>query len=332
VVERKNHNLRAGSSILPSATMSSGGGAIPHSINLTMTARDWAMLLALSILWGASFPFVAVAVAELPPLTITVVRLGLAALILAAVMASQGVSVPRGAWRPLGVMGLINNALPLTLIAYAISLVPSGVAAIFNATVPLFAVLVAHLCTDDEKLTAERVAGVVIGFAGVVVMSGGSSDDWIAQAALMTAAWLYAMAAVYGRRFKVMGVPPMATATGMLTTSTVMLLPVALVVDQPWTLPMPSVAVISSLLGLALLATALAFILYFKILASAGATNLLLVTFLIPVSAVIFGVGLLGEQLQAKHITGIALIGLGLATIDGRLIAYVYHRVLRSRS
>jgi drug/metabolite transporter (DMT)-like permease len=284
------------------------------------------MLVALSILWGGSFLFVAVAVKELPPLTITVVRLGLAALVLAAVMRFLGIAMPRQphVWSALVGMGLLNNALPLVLIAYGISLVPSGVASIFNATTPLLGVLVAHVLTDDEKITPARLAGVLVGFAGVAVMIGTGASlhvDRVAQAAFLTAALLYAFAGVYGRRFKVMDVAPLATATGMLTTSTIMLLPVMLIVDRPWTLAAPGVTATASVVGLALLATALAFILYFRILAAAGATNLLLVTFLIPVSAIVLGAALLGERLEPKHFSGMALIGLGLAVIDGRPLA-----------
>jgi drug/metabolite transporter (DMT)-like permease len=298
------------------------------AIKAVMGPREWAMLVALSMLWGGSFLFVGVAVRELPPLTLVVLRVGLAALALAAVMRVTGVAVPREprVWAALVGMGLLNNALPFTLIAWGQSHVASGVSSIFNATTPLFGVLVAHAWTSDEKITPGRLAGVVVGFAGVAIMMGGGAlrglgVQGIAQAAFLAAAFLYAIATVYGRRFKAMGVAPLATATGMLTASTLMLLPVMLIVDRPWTLPPPSFAAIASVLGLALLATALAFILYFRVLASAGATNLMLVTFLIPVSAILLGVTVLGERLEPKHVAGMALIGLGLAAIDGRPLA-----------
>jgi len=230
----------------------------------------------------------------------------------------------------------LNNALPFTLIAWGISHVPSGVASIFNATTPLFGVLVAHAWTSDEKITPSRLAGVIVGFAGVVVMMGGGllrglGVEGIAQAAFLTAAVLYAIATVYGRRFKAMGVEPLATAVGMLTASTIMLVPIMLIVDRPWTLTAPSLAGTASVVGLALLATALGFILYFRILAVAGATNLLLLTFLIPVSAIALGATLLGEHLESKHFAGMALIGLGLATIDGRPLAATRRLVSGSR-
>ncbi len=200
----------------------------------------------------------------------------------------------------------------------------SGVASILNATTPLFTVIVAHFLTSDEKMTGSRLLGVAMGFAGVIVMIGGDSLhglglDLLAPLACLGAGLSFAFAGVYGRRFKALGVTPMATATGQVTASSLMLLPVMLLVDQPWTLPMPSTAALGALVGVAVLSTALAYILYFRILATAGATNLLLVTFLLPVSAILLGVGLLDEILLPKHLTGMALIGMALAAIDGRL-------------
>jgi drug/metabolite transporter (DMT)-like permease len=312
-----------------------------HSpIKAAMGAREWAMLVTLSVLWGGSFLFVGVAVRELPPLTIVVLRVGLAALALVAMLRVMGIAMPRErrVWAAFFAMGLLNNAVPFTLIAWGQGHVASGVASIFNATTPLFGVLVAHVWTSDEKVTPGRLAGVIIGFAGVAVMMGGSGALFptgvqaMAQAAFLVAALLYALGGVYGRRFKVMGVELLATAAGMLTASSLMLLPVMLVIDRPWDLPAPSLATIASILGLALLATALAFILYFRILASAGATNLLLVTFLIPVSAIVLGATLLGERLEPKHFGGMALIGLGLAAIDGRPLTAARRLLTGSRA
>jgi len=137
--------------------------------------------------------------------------------------------------------------------------------------------------------------------------------------ACLGAALAYAFAGVFGRRFRALGITPLATATGQVTASSLMLLPIMLFIDQPWTLAMPSIGTIGALIGLAGLSTALAYIIYFRLLATAGATNLLLVTLLIPVSAILLGVLILGEIMDAKHFAGMALIGLGLAAIDGRL-------------
>ena len=128
----------------------------------------------------------------------------------------------------------------------------------------------------------------------------------------------YAFAGIFGRRFRAMGIAPMATATGQLVASSVLLVPVMLVIDRPWLLPVPSMKAIGALIAMATLSTALAYVLYFRILATAGATNLLLVTFLIPGSAILLGVAFLSETLQPRHIAGMAMIGIGLAAIDGR--------------
>jgi len=221
-------------------------------------------------------------------------------------------------------MGFLNNLVPFSLIVWGQTQIGSGLASILNATTPLFGVVVAHVLTRDEKMTGHRLAGVVLGFAGVVVMLGPAAlrtvgSDIAAQLACLAAAFSYALAGVFGRRFRRMGVAPMATATGQVTASTAMLVPLALLVDRPWTLAMPGPATWGAILGIAALSTALAYVLYFRILATAGATNILLVTFLVPVSAIILGSLVLGEVLELQHLAGMALIGTGLAAIDGRL-------------
>ncbi len=290
-----------------------------------MTAADWGLLGLLSLLWGGSFFFNQVAVAELPPLTVVAARVVLAAAVLWAVLRARGEAAPRtpAALVAFAGMGVLNNAIPFTLIVWGQTQIASGVAAILNASTPLFTVLLAHVLTRDERLTPARVAGVVVGFLGVAVMMGGaalggSGAAVAAQAACIVAAASYACATLWGRRFRALGVPPLATAAGQLTASTLLLAPLALIVDRPWSLPAPGPAALASLVGVALLSTALAYVLFFRILARAGATNLSLVTFLIPVSAILLGVVVLGETLLPRHLAGMALIGLGLAAIDGR--------------
>jgi drug/metabolite transporter (DMT)-like permease len=299
-------------------------------VNRTMTATEWAMLLTMSVLWGGSFFFVGIAVNELPPLTIVLLRVGLAAAMLGVVLRLLGLHLPRAraAWLAFFGMGLLNNVIPFCLIVWGQTQIASGLAAILNAATPLFTVVVAHILTEDEKITRNRLAGVLIGLAGVVVTIGPSAlrhigTGVLAQLAVLGAALSYAFAAVFGRRFARMGIVPMATASGQVTASMTMLLPLALLVERPWTLPMPGTVTIAAILGLAALSTALGYVLYFRILASAGATNLLLVTFLIPVSAILLGALVLGERLSAQHFLGMALIGAGLATIDGRLLRSV---------
>ena len=296
------------------------------AINKSMTPLEWGMVITLSILWGGSFFFNGVVVRELPTFTVVVGRVILGAAALLIVMRFMGLRMPkeRAIWQAFFGMGFLNNVVPFTLIVWGQAHVASGVASILNATTPLFTVIVAHFLTSDEKMTGSRLLGVAMGFAGVIVMIGGDSLhglslDLLAPLACLGAGLSFAFAGVYGRRFKALGVTPMATATGQVTASSLMLLPVMLLVDQPWTLPVPSEAALGALVGVAVLSTALAYILYFRILATAGATNLLLVTFLLPVSAILLGVGLLDEILLPKHLTGMALIGMALAAIDGRL-------------
>jgi drug/metabolite transporter (DMT)-like permease len=239
-------------------------------------------------------------------------------------------------------MGFLNNALPFTLFVWSQTHIASGLASILNATTPLFTVIVAHAFTQDERMTGNRLAGVLIGFVGVTVMIGpralssllasapaadGSSAAVLAELACLAAALSYAFAGVFGRRFKRLGVAPLQTATGQVTASTVLLAPVALIAEHPWALPMPSAAAVSAILGIAALSTALAYVLYFRILATAGATNLLLVTFLIPVSAMLLGTLVLRETITPIQLIGMALIGLGLAAIDGRALAQAKARM-----
>lgn len=296
------------------------------TVQKQMNAREWAMLFILSLLWGGSFFFVGIAVKELPPLTIVTLRVSIAALALLAICRAMGYR-PRqtpGVLRSFFTMGLLNNIIPFSLIVWGQTHIASGVASILNATTPLFTVIVAHMLTSDEKLSINKLAGVIIGFAGVATMIGpaalmGESSSLWGQLAILAAAVSYAFAGIYGRRFKAMGVPPLVTATGQISASSLMLIPVALIIEQPWTLPLPSAAAWGALLGIALLSTALAYLIFFRILSSAGATNLALVTFLIPVSAILLGSLVLGEQLAGKHVMGMAMIAGGLLAIDGRL-------------
>jgi drug/metabolite transporter (DMT)-like permease len=287
-----------------------------------MTRSDWLRLLTLSLLWGGSFFFVEVALRGLPPLSIVWCRVALGAVILVVAMRAMGVGLPgRAAWPALLVMGFLNNAVPFTLFVVAQGQITGSLAAILNATTPLFTVVVAHLATADERLTVAKVAGLGLGFAGVVVMMGGAAltGDGAAKIACLLAAFSYALAGVWGRRFRRMGVPPLATAFGQVAASSMLLLPVWLVVDRPWALPLPNAEVWAAVIGIAALSTALAYLLYFRLLASAGATHLLLVTFLIPVSATLLGVVLLEERLAGQHLAGFGLIAAGLVAMDGRV-------------
>jgi drug/metabolite transporter (DMT)-like permease len=291
-----------------------------------MGGREWAMLLVLAVIWGGSFFFNSVGLRELPSLTLVWLRVAVAAATLLLVLRLLGQRMPwdRHVWAAFAGMGLLNNVLPFVLIVWGQHSIASGLASILNATTPLFGVLVAQLLTPDEKLTPFKAAGVAVGFTGVAVMIGadalgGMGTGVLAQVACLAGALSYAFAGIFGRRFRSMGVTPLATAAGQVSASSLILLPVMLLVDRPWALAMPHSASWGAVLGVGILSTALAYVLYFRILAAAGATNLLLVTFLMPVSAILLGALVLGEALQPRHFIGMALIGGGLAFIDGRM-------------
>jgi drug/metabolite transporter (DMT)-like permease len=300
---------------------------IAEDVAKRMDARSWALLLALSVLWGGSFFFVGVAVREMPPLAIVFARVALAAAALHLVLAMQGraLRLDGTRWRAVFGMALLNNVVPFVLFVWGQAQIASGVAAILNATTPLFGAVLAHFLTRDEKLTRAKAFGIAAGFGGVVAMMGPTLGDMAAaplwaQLACLGAAFSYAVSGIYGRRFKALGLAPLEIATGQVTASSALLLLPMLLIDRPFELALPSAAAMLAVAGLALLSTALAYILFFRILAAAGATNLLLVTFLIPVTAIALGAAFLGEALALHHFVGMALIGVGLAAIDGRLL------------
>lgn len=291
-----------------------------------MRGTDWLWLWTLSLLWGGSFLFVELALAGLPPLTVVWGRVGLAALILwGVVRLRRAEGPPPKTWPALLVMGLLNNAVPFTLFALAQGQISGALASVLNATTPIFTVLVAHLATADERLGPARALGVGFGFAGVVVMlaDGDMVGTRLALLACLGAAFSYGLASVWGRRFRAAGLSPLTTAAGQVTASSLLLLPVWLLVDQPWTLGWPGTGPLLAVLGLATLSTAVAYLIFFRVLASAGATAISLVTFLIPISATGLGWLVLGETLEPQQIAGLVLVLLGLAVIDGRLMVKI---------
>jgi drug/metabolite transporter (DMT)-like permease len=292
-----------------------------------MSWRVWIWLLSLSVLWGGSFFFAKVATGELRPLSVVFGRVALAAIALNIVLIATRRTLFRRTtpWSAHLTMGLLNNLVPFSLIFWGQTHIAVGLASILNATTPLFTLVVAHFLTPDERMTGAKSSALLIGLAGVALLLGPDillqpdANIW-GEVACLGAALSYAFAGIYGRRFKTMGITPMEAASGQVTASALLILPIMLIVDQPWTLPAsPSLAVWAALLALALFSTALAYVLYFRILAVAGATNLLLVTFLIPPIAILLGAAFLGERLALRHFEGMALIGVGLALIDGRI-------------
>ena len=291
-----------------------------------MSTRVWIWLLSLSVLWGGSFFFAKVALAELQPLTVVFCRVAFAALALNVVLVIAGRPLFRRGtpWRSFAAMGALNNLVPFGLIFWGQTQIASGLASILNATTPLFSLLVVHYIARDERIGGLKFGALLLGLGGVAALMGAraitAAPDIAGQLACLGAALSYAFAGVYGRRFGRMGVAPLDAAAGQVTASAMLILPIMLMVDRPWELPaLPSFSTWCALAGLALLSTALAYVLYFRILAVAGPTNLLLVTFLIPVTAIGLGALFLGERLQPQQFAGMVLIGLALALLDGRL-------------
>ena len=298
--------------------------------NRVMGGREWLLLVALSVLWGGSFFFSEVALDELRPLTVVLGRVGFAAVALVAFVYLTGRRMPGSPalWGAFLVMGAMNNLIPFSLIVWGQVTIDSGFAAILNATTPLFTVLLAHVLTRDERMTGNRLIGVLLGLGGVAALVGpdvlgGLGAQGLAQLAVLGAAFSYACAGIYGRRFR--DLPPAVAAAGMVYGTAIMILPLALVLERPWN-SSPGMVTWGAVLGLSLLSTALAYLIYFRILAAAGATNLLLVTFLIPVSALFLGVAVLGERPDWPAFAGLTLIFAGLAAVDGRLFSVVRRR------
>ncbi len=289
-----------------------------------MGAFEWVLLIALAGVWGSSFFFNKVALRELPPFTLVWVRSMLAAVFLYLIvrLAGQSMKLPFAVWKNFALIGVMNSLIPFTLISYGQTQIASGLASILNATTPLFTVLVAHYATRDERMSVPKLIGIAFGIAGVAVMVGidalsGLGLHVLAQVAILFAALSYACASIVSRRLS--GLPPMVAATGPMVTCAFVMAPFALVIDHPWNLAMPGAITWGAMLGLVVFCTAISYYLYFRILAVAGATNLMLVTFLIPVSALLLGMLVLDEIIEARQFGGMALICVGLAAIDGRI-------------
>jgi drug/metabolite transporter (DMT)-like permease len=296
-------------------------------IRTQMDKGDWTILVTLAVIWGGAFLFIGVAVRHVPPLTYVWLRLTIAAIAmwLFLKVRRQPLGLPRRVWGSILLLALLNNALPFTLFGWGQTHIASGLAAILNATTPIWGVIVAHFLTRDERMTPRKIAGVLLGVGGVVTMIGPTllaniGTDAVAQLACITASFSYALAAVWARRFKRLGLSPMSVTTGQLTAGAAIMLPMALIVDQPWTRAFPPLSAWGAIVALALMCTAFGYVLYFKLIDSAGATNALLVTLLVPPVAILLGSVFLGEVLAPQDFAGLALIALGLAAIDGRLL------------
>ena len=289
----------------------------------SIDSRDWALLILLSILWGGSFFFNGIIVREVPPFTAVLLRVSVAALLLVPLLRIYGIAWPRGVsgWTPFFAIGLFNNVLPFSLIVTGQTYVPSGLASILNATTPLFTVMV-MIAAGEEALQPRRVVGVLIGLIGVVILRGNAAGFGTGQSIgillCLAGAFSYGLAALVARRLPP-AAQPLGTATFQMLASAAMMLPVAAVHDRLWRLPFPGAPTWLAVIGLAVLSTALAYIVFFQILRRSGATNVMLVTLLIPITAIVLGYLVLGEPISVREIAGAVVIGSALLLIDGRL-------------
>jgi drug/metabolite transporter (DMT)-like permease len=293
--------------------------------------RDWSLLALLSVLWGGSFFFNGVVLRELPPLTLVLLRVALAALILLPLLRAYRLPFPKGipGWRPFFAVALFNNVLPFSLIVIGQTTIPSGLASILNATTPLFTVVVMAVA-GEENLIVRRVAGVIVGLIGVVILRGGAlelgSGQGIGILLCLAAACSYGIAALLARR-TLANSPPPATATFQLMASSLMMAVIAGLIERPWQLPMPGITTWFAVAGLAALSTALAYIVFFQVLRRSGATNVMLVTLLVPVTAILLGAFVLGEHISWREIFGALVIGSALLLIDGRVLRLFRRRI-----
>lgn len=289
-----------------------------------MNARDWTRLLLLGVIWGGSFFCVHIAVAEIAPLKLVMFRVLIAGAALQLFLLARGPSfrlaLPHAG--TLFVLAILNNVIPFTLICLGQTEIGAGLASVLNATTPFWTLVLANFLTSDEKLNWNKLAGTALGLAGTAVMVGpgivaGLGGPVWAKFALVGASASYALALIVARRLK--GVPPAIIATGQLTASSIIMVPLVLMVYGTSGLFAASTDAWLATFALALVATAFAYILFFKLVASAGATNTSLVTLMVPASAMLLSVSFLGERLEMFELAGMALVALGLVTIDGRL-------------
>lgn len=305
------------------------GGGWMSAMPGPMTPRLWGMLVLLSAIWGASFFLAAVALAGFPPLTIVLGRVAIAAVVLALLCHALGLGLPRGraAWLAVAGMGLLNNAVPFALIIAGQQFIPSGLAAVVNAATPVFGVLAAHALTRDEPATAAKLAGAATGLLGVAILAGpaafatGGAAELLGILLCLGACLSYGLSGVWSRRIKQAGLAPIPAAAGQCIASTLIVLPLVILFDQPWTLAAPPIEAALALVAFGLGPTALAYVLFYRVLAQAGATNTMLVTLLVPVTALLLGTLVLHEVLAPRHFAGMAVIALGLLVIDGRILA-----------
>ena len=285
------------------------------------TKLGW--LLFLALLWGPSFLFIKVAVAEIPPVTMVLIRVGLGGLLLYGMLRLQNGRLPRDrqVWKHLAIIGLIHNAIPFVLFSWGEQYIDSALASILNGTTPLFTIFLAHFFTESDRLTRPKMVGAAIGFGGLILLSLPSLGDGLLTTtlgllALTVASIMYAVAIVYTRN-NLRGLPRLVAPTGQMLMATIYLLPVALLVERPFSLPMPSLTSWGAVLMLAVFGTAIAFWVYYQLMEIADPSYVSLVTYLIPVVGVVLGIVVLNEQLTWHSYAGCGLILFGVMIING---------------
>lgn len=283
----------------------------------------WFILILLGAIWGASYMFIKVGGAEIPPFTFVEVRTLVAAVALFAVLVLRKESIPRTrrTWLTLIAMGIFNGVIPYTAITWGETHISSGLASILTAAMPLFTVIFAHFWSDDERLTLPKAAGIALGFIGVVVLfvpefQRGFQIEFWGQFAVVIAAASYGLATLIAHKY-LAGVSHVMASTGQLATAALFMLPLSLAFDNPFALR-PSLPAIGSLLILAILGTAFAYVLYYWLIEHTGATRTALVTYLIPITGVMWGALLLGERIEWEVILGLVLIIGGVGLVNRR--------------
>ena len=286
------------------------------------------LLLILGTIWGASYLFIKVIVAEVPAFTLVAGRLTLAAIIMWGILRARGLSLPRSrrTWRAYAVLGLLGAAIPYSLISWGEQYIPSGLASLLQSTTPIFTVILAHFLTDDERITMTKIIGVVVGFVGVGILmlpdpslrpgsvqATGLRADLLGQLAIVGSSLCYALTAIYVRS-RLQGQPPLVSAAGQLTMGMVYMLPASLLIDRPFDLS-PSLPVLASWLALTILGTVVAYVIYFTLLERTSATFVTMVTYIIPVNGLLLGALVLNEQLSVTTLGSLALILLGVLLV-----------------
>lgn len=296
---------------------------------LRLGATEWGLIALQSMLWGSSYFFVAMVQGQLPVFTITALRTLPSLAVLLIVVTALGYRLPAewSQWRLFLAFALVNTFIPHLLVVWGQSRATGGMAAILNATAPVFGIFLAHIFTHDEKLSANKLAGVVLGLAGVIVLVGydmalGSGLDLTARLALLAAPLLYMAANVFARA-KLNAHPPFVIAAAQMVGAMVLAVPAALIVDRPWNGPAPSVQALLAIAGMGVFGSALASLCHFTVLRRAGATNASLVTLIMPLTPILLGGLFLGERLSAREIAGALIIAAALTVIDGRILRHL---------